>query len=667
MMPQGRMPTPEEARAELARRQAAQPQNAQRMPTPEEARAELAKRQAAQPQGSQGGAQDFMAGLGAFNQSVEKYPLGLLQLIAPQEAKRIAEKNKTNVNEDRKTSPKSVALGDFLGDLGVSLPAFGGAGAVAAKLAPNLARTGAPLAARAGLSGLEGALGGAALGGSEYVGDEHSRLGNAASAGAFAGTAGAALPGIGKILSTGKNAAKKTYNYFANPEKNLAESFYANIPEKNMDKALKNAKLAEEYGLKLTPAEASGSPIQARAEGHLGTTLPGTKALYEAKEQQKEAQQKLIDKLLGTIAPASGGSAAKNVREAAAQAIKTKEKALQEKARPFYEKAESQTISTNKLNSLLRDENIGDAYQHVYESSVYADSLKDFPLTSVKRLDLVKKRMDDQIAAASISGRKHEASLLLGAKNKLVDALDKVSPEYAKARGIYEEGSPAIDLLRKGDIGKIANLGDPQLQNVSKIIFDPQETDEKAFHLIKNAIQSENPDAWNGIIRNEMERRIANKALDKTGNAGSNFYDSVLSRDVTFKQFHDALAGLPGDLEKAPQNAAAQKALVDMRELFRDLLNNYTPKTSRGFSESHVNQNRNLGNLLLEKIENLLNGQYDEVAVKMVTDGKWRDQFLKIAEDKMLTKEGRQKRTMMLMDKLLKSQATSINKDEDVE
>ena len=605
---------------------------------------------------------DFMTGVRSFNESSGKYPLGLIQLIAPEAAKRVAEERRADVSQRAQTSPNSALLGDLLGDLNMSRFAFGAGDAGAQTILPNFAKSGASFAQKMGLEGLAGALGGLGLGASKYVGEDESRLENALTEGGLGAVLGAASPIAGKAFGLAKDKFNDLAAY-TNPEKKLAKSFIENLNPKEQAKAMENAKLAEQYGLKLTPAEAAGSPIQASAEGALGVTLPAKKALFEAKEGQKQAQQKLIDKLLRDISPDYVGSPARDVREAAEGSIAAKEKALQKKAKPFYEKAEKAEISRNRLNSLLRDRNIHDAFWDVSESSVYANKLKNVPLTSLKRLDQVKKNMDVKIENLMKVGDrqdKHAAGLINKAKDKLVAAMDSISPDYAKGRGIYEEGSPAIDLLRKGDVARIANLSDPQLQSASKIIFDPGETSPEAFALVRDAIKGQNPKAWDGIVRLEIERRIAALPKDQTGNAGSNFYNAILKNDTSFEQFVAALEG----------NQKAQIAMFDLRELFRDLINSYTPKTEHGFQKTHVSLPRSTMEAVEKLAIKMFGGKYDEAAVELITSGKWQDKFSEIMRDKALSSVQKQEKTLTLLNdisKLPAVRATQRDEDEDEE
>ena len=221
-------------------------------------------------------------------------------------------------------------------------------------------------------------------------------------------------------------------------------------------------------------------------------------------------------------------------------------------------------------------------------------------------------------------GQNDRARVIGKSRDKLVAKLDEISPDYNKARSIYSEEMPAVKAIKEGEIGKIANLKDTQLKNAGKIIFDPSETDIKVLGKIRDEFMKENPDAWKGIIKDEMQRKISTKNLGKTGNHGSNFYDNILANDRQYKQFYDALKG----------DKASQMKLRDMKGAFKDLLNSYTVKTAGGQAKSSLDVGRSSLQDVGNYIANLAGGKYDKAAIEMITSGKWDKAFREAAARK---------------------------------
>ena len=73
--------------------------------------------------------------------------------------------------------------------------------------------------------------------------------------------------------------------------------------------------------------------------------------------------------------------------------------------------------------------------------------------------------------------------------------------------------------IQESIVGKIAALDDTQLKQVSSRIFDPAQTNPKILLQAKKAIVDVDPDAWNQIVRVEIERRLG--AIKSTVEAGT--------------------------------------------------------------------------------------------------------------------------------------------------
>jgi hypothetical protein len=552
----------------------------------------------------------FMAGVTGFNTGVERLTQGALQpLLGRTKAfQEVAKQRELDYNEARRSHPFAAGAGEFVGQAALGLPfAGGGAAAVASKF-PQLS----PYVANILGSG----LGGAAFGGLQYVNPDESRAGNAATGAFFGSALGAATPLAGK-------AAKSTYEGLRGAlgsKAKVAEDMLANLTKEELERGFKNTQAAKRLGVTLTPAEATGSKLQAKYEGKLGISPENEKALFSFKDTQKTKQQEAINNLLGKISPEQGLSAAK-LRESAKNIIKEKTEALQEKARPFYEAAERATVSPNKFNNLTKDGNIQKALEKVTNSSEYKSELQGYAPNSIKVLDLVKRSLDDKINTALRQGQNDRARVIAKSRDKLISRLDELSPDYKTARGIYAEDLPAIQKIKEGEIGKIANLKDTQLKKAGQIIFDPSETDIKVLNKIRDEFMRENPDAWKGIIKDEMQRKLVTKNLGKTGNYGSNFYENILANDRQYKQFYDALKG----------DRSAQMKMRDMKSAFKDLLNSYTVKTAGGQAKSSLDVERSTSQYFKNMLSNLAGGKYDKAAIEMITNPKWDEAFRQAA------------------------------------
>ncbi len=517
----------------------------------------------------------------------------------------------------RQTHPNATGAGEFVADVYSSVP-FYMAGGLAGKALPGVKNLGNAGKFGKYLQNIIGTgIGGAGLGAVRSVNEDETRGGNIGKDALISSLVEAIIPGIKYGFKPVQGMYNQAAKQIFGAEGKVAKDMLRGLTPAEGREAGSVYEAGKRLGVELTPAEASGSPILAQAEGKLGTSEPGQEAYMQFKKKQKLAQEQSVKDLLQQVSP-SKKVAAGDVRKAAQSQIDKDTQAMIKKARPHYEAAEKQTLTPNKLNSLLKDANIEGAWSKVLKDPLYKAELEGFGANSVKALDLTKRELDDQIAKAVRGGEKNAARILRDAKDKLVTSLDKVSPEYKEARRIYAEDAKPLQDLLQGNVGKIADISDRNLKTVSKVIFDPSQTDIEVLGNLRDKIGKQDPEAWNRIIRNEMERRLDSKLASKTRNSGSNFYDQIVGTDRNYEQFHEALKG----------NKVAQQKLTDMRASFKNLINSYTVKTSAAQAKSSLDVPRSGPQFWQKLATNLTGGQYDKAAVEIITNPKWADVHL---------------------------------------
>lgn len=571
-----------------------------------------------------------------FNEEMSKLRQGFGQMVGFQEAmERLRKEQHALTEQARKKYPYATGIGEFLGG---ALPYA----LFSATPGPELSVIGRALYG-AGVGGLAGG----AIGGLKYRPEALGTHAYGALEGALEGAAiGGGLPFVGDV---GKKIGASTLggiNYFLRPEYHAAKTAFENIPLSDIPETLQKAALAKKHGINLSPYEASGSELQGKMEGALGTTHEGALAHQIAKNAEREKQQAIIKNLYESINPEeSVKNYDRAIRDAAKKHIEDEMERLQREAKPFYKKAEPKQIPADVLFDLLKDGNIESAYNQVLNSPVYKKALSGSSPRSIKTLDQVKKNLYDRSEAAFKKGNLYESSLISNAQKELVKALDAVSPDYAKARSIYSEelgeGKP-LTIIKEGRVGKIAETAEDDLKKISNKIFDPTETNPEVFERVRDSIRAKNPEAWNGIVRQHIEKLMNNRRnLEKTENYGSEFA-GVLSNKNYFEQLLKALDDKP----------KSQELLKDMKIMYRDLLNQPTGRTLAGREGVNVSEPRSDTQYLLRKVNNLINGEYDKTAVDVLLSDKWQDQFIKILNDKTKNRSGRYQKALELMDKI---------------
>lgn len=557
----------------------------------------------------------FMSGVTGFNTAFSRPAKGLMQLVTGNNwegLRKAADIDEADYARSMAVNPISTTLGNVTGEIALGMPLGAPFAKLATKVAPIVKNS--PYLKNI----LEGVLAGGALGGAQYTQPDESRGANVLKGAGTGGGVSAALPGLWRGASMAGQGISKAIGHPGS----MMKEFLSKFTPEEMTLALDKAGAAKRIGGKMTPAEAAENKIASKFEGKLGTSPEGERALYEFKKSQKGSEEESIENLFDIINPKSE-NAFEKIRQMARKIVDKREKALQAKARPYYEATENIEIPTDKLNGLLKDGNIKLALKDVLTDERYAKEIEGFSPNSIKVLDETKKRLDGEIGTAKRSGDKNLARILRNSKQELVDILDYVAPDYKKARDVYSDDSPLVDLLRKREIGKIANLKDDQIKKVANIVFDPGQVDNKELARLATEFNKENPEAWSRLIRNYMENKTATKYEGRTGYHGTNFYNQFLADSKTFDKLQTALS----------HNPEAQSILKDMRTVFKDIQNQPTIKGTHALAKSSLDVPRSTWQALKTFAGNVTGGYYDQAMIDIITTDKWQKAFEKALKE----------------------------------
>lgn len=197
-----------------------------------------------------------------------------------------------------------------------------------------------------------------------------------------------------------------------------------------------------------------------------------------------------------------------------------------------------------------------------------------------------------------------------------------VQSQLGALKSDFSESSKKLKDLRKTTIAQLSNVSDSQLKNVSKIIFDPNQTDMKSFAELRDQISERSPDTWRQIMRNEIERRLS----EKGEGVATHFYDKILKNENTFNQMMAAAKNLPD----------VQAKLVKMKMVFGKLINPTTPKIA--MQEGKMDGNKGLysgvKNAAAKMLSSLVDGRYDKGILDILTNKNWDSEFNRIVKVK---------------------------------
>lgn len=514
----------------------------------------------------------------------------------------------------RQDNPLATLGGEVLGGIASSLP-----------IAPiAMPATGTPLFSTLGRAGLEGSL----LGGAQFTDDNESRLLNTLIGGGAGALTPLALTGIGKIGKAVGGVTKDiTKRLTGLPKASIIEDLIGvegispEYQKQLLDTARKRIKAAQEVGLQLTPQEAFGSPQIAQNLATVGRTGKGAgqlESFYQGKEtgrysQENQAVQDFFQSL-GVSPKTSFAETGRKVRESAKEIIGEQVKRRQETAEPLYKAASGDKIPKKVMGQLLDDENIAQANAAIRKDPAFRQKAKGITKNSIEYWDLVKKRLDDNIAKAQKNRTKEKLSILMSSKEKLLNELDAISPNYAKARSMFKSESDVLKELTDTNLGKLSTLDDSQLKNISSVLFDPKEIDSKTLNTVRTKLLKQNPGTYYEALAQSMQNKMDTIARSATKRELPAFYKAVLQTDKNYNMYREALKG----------NPTALKRLEAMKQAFPDLMGDYTPKAKTALEKTGLTNPRDLLKSLGLKL--FKGGKYDQTAVEFMTNPRWFEQ-----------------------------------------
>jgi hypothetical protein len=452
----------------------------------------------------------------------------------------------------------------------------------------------------------------------------------------------------GRLLNTGKSAQEKT-NILTDRKQNEVEAI----------KRLKN---------EISPGTSDASyNIREAAKGYLGD-IKGIRSKaadpFYKQAEAAEIPQHELDALIGTprikntlndilndqdYVHELGGALPTGAKMSAATEHVIDTAINKARSRP-YNKANLEELNYAKKNFRKNydDPRVQAVLKDIYRNDpiTHAASM-GINLRSGKVIDLAQKLIGEEaenLGKVTNPGRKRYKAGLIGAsQNMLKDVADKYIAPYKKARETFASMSPEITRADESVIARIANLKDTNLHTASQIIFDPSQTNPRVLAYIRQSIMRKNPEAWDGIVRNEIER------LTKQGTeSGSNFFRKVLENDNQFKQFHLALDHKP----------EAQKTLENMKKAWKDLISLEDVKGSHFRSKEGFSQSRGKIENMIDWYNRLTGSEKNLEAVKFIHSRDWINKFGDI--QKIKNKEERIAATSRMIVNLLGKSTAAV-------
>ena len=281
---------------------------------------------------------------------------------------------------------------------------------------------------------------------------------------------------------------------------------------------------AEKTGVPLFQAQQTLVPAQLEKQSFVASLPAGTQEAVKGIRKQNVAASNAVEDFLGQIAPdKSIVTGADKFRTASQTAIDAKKRIRSEATSPIYKQAfrrqrqgKVDLIDTAQLQVKLKE--ISKQFDPKGQISKNMESALDKIKNAkgnLQKLHLAKTEIDQTIESFGADAVGNTTKrFLTGVKKDLVEELVKQSPSYRAARDEFIRLSPEVTAIRDSIIGKVANLDDVQLKQVSGKIFDPAQTNPTVVANAKKIIDDVDPEAWNQLVRVELEKRLGSIKAD---------------------------------------------------------------------------------------------------------------------------------------------------------
>jgi hypothetical protein len=273
---------------------------------------------------------------------------------------------------------------------------------------------------------------------------------------------------------------------------------------------------SEATGIGLWQGQQTVVPSTLEKQSFLSSLPAGTTIAMNAIKQQNTEASAAVESFLASIAPDSSLVTAGEKLRSASQGVVERIKNIRaEKSAPIYKEAFTvgadvdlgpvKKMIADNLDNLPKTGEVAKALikvsRLIKNDRVVKPSLEKLHNAKIEIDQMIDKRGSDSLGNTT-------KAKLRDVKNALLAQMDESSDGYRLARDTYAKNSPRVVKVQDSIIGKIAELDDIQLKQITGKLFDAQQTNPKIILDAKAAIREVDPEAWDQIVRAELERRI---------------------------------------------------------------------------------------------------------------------------------------------------------------
>ena len=289
------------------------------------------------------------------------------------------------------------------------------------------------------------------------------------------------------------------------------------------------------------------------------------------------------------------GSAGRRGVEAAKETLTAAQTLRRNRARPIYNKAftEASSVDIKPVIDFI-DGKLATAKGKIRSDLIKAketlqtpDLPKGKPAkfdTSLKGLHDANLEFGDIIDSARETGLGNTSKRnMTQIKKALLEQMDKASPDYKKARGIFSEESIMPGAFKKSKIEALSKLEGDAVEKASYKIFSPSQSSPEIIDITKQAIiKHGGQGAWDDLMKVHLKKAFRDVVKTRTTNIGGMLHKrlwvdmdqrAILKAGMSKEQF-GVFKDFMTVLEKAGLTAGRESTtaprLVSMAEMERE-------------------------------------------------------------------------------------------------
>lgn len=368
----------------------------------------------------------------------------------------------------------------------------------------------------------------------------------------------------------------------------LVSSTLANATDSDFAAAQALMAASRARGVNITAAEAlasvtGGKVDPTRIQQVVERVEPGARIMNPFIAERTEQTRRAVEKLKSNISPTPGSPATmgKEAADIAKAEIGNVRKGINAETQALYQSGEKAVLPSASYNRMLQNPLFVQLLNDVRKTPVYAGELKGIPSTSVKVLDVIKKRANDLASEAADAGKNDLASRYGSVSNIIDDEISAViksaeanairtnTPIPANAQRLIDYSSAierqAALRAERLDPAKASMLGDVEragraksgveaTQKAAKAVMPkaPTEGQQVAVADTLGVLAKSNPDLARQLVRFNIDKTSQKYLADLV--SGPNQFGGA--------GFANELAGSP---QKLKNFVAAVKAVTDGR------------------------------------------------------------------------------------------------------